>query len=50
MVDGSILSQWMVNVGRRDAKTRIAHLLPEVVVRYGAVGQSEVVLFDFPLT
>lgn len=35
MVDAAVLSQWVVNVGRRDAKTRMAHLLCEVAVRTG---------------
>ncbi len=50
MVDASILSQWVVNVGRRDAKTRMAHLLCEMAVRYRATRQSGAVLFKFPLT
>ena len=36
MIDAAILSQWVVNVGRRDSKTRIAHLFCEMAVRYGA--------------
>lgn len=35
MVDAAVLSQWVVNVGRRDARTRIAHLLCEMAVRTG---------------
>ncbi len=50
MVDSSILSQWVVNVGRRDAKTRMAHLLCEMAVRYRATHQSGAVLFHLPLT
>ena len=50
MVDAAILSEWVVNVGRRDAKTRIAHLLCETAVRYRVDGQSEAVLFEFPVT
>jgi CRP-like cAMP-binding protein len=33
IVDAAVLSQWVVNVGRRDAKTRMAHLLCEMAVR-----------------
>lgn len=29
MIDSSIFREWVVNVGRRDARTRIAHLLCE---------------------
>lgn len=50
MVDAGILSQWVVNVGRRDAKTRIAHLLCEMAVRYKEHGQARAMLFQFPLT
>lgn len=32
-VDASILSQWVVNLGRRDAPARMAHLLCEMAVR-----------------
>lgn len=35
-IDAAILSQWVVNVGRRDARARMAHLLCEMAVRYGA--------------
>lgn len=39
MVDAAILSQWVVNVGRRDAKSRLAHLLCEMAMRVqGAPG------------
>lgn len=50
MVDAAVLSQWVVNVGRRDAKTRIAHLLCETAVRYGVHEKSEAASFEFPLT
>jgi CRP-like cAMP-binding protein len=33
VVDASILSQWVVNVGRRDARMRLAHLFCEMAVR-----------------
>lgn len=51
MVDAAILSQWVINLGRRDAKSRIAHLLCETAWRFGvaptATGDR---LFSFPLT
>jgi CRP-like cAMP-binding protein len=34
MVDSMILAQWVVNVGRRDALSRLAHLLCEMACRY----------------
>ena len=50
MVDSAILSQWVVNVGRRDAKARIAHLFCETAVRYKVDLTAEIVVFPFPLT
>jgi CRP-like cAMP-binding protein len=45
MIHAGILSQWVVNVGRRDALTRMAHLLCEMAVRYGAFNS-----YRFPAT
>lgn len=36
-VDASVLSQWVVNVGRRDALQRVAHMLCELAVRMESV-------------
>ena len=33
LVESSILREWVVNVGRRDARARIAHILCEFAVR-----------------
>jgi CRP-like cAMP-binding protein len=50
MVDAAILSEWVVNVGRRDAKTRIAHLICEMATRLrGSRGENDFV-FDLPVT
>lgn len=38
MIEASITREWVLNVGRRDAKTRIAHMLCEFVVRSEAAG------------
>lgn len=38
LVDQSILREWLVNVGRRSAEERIAHLLCELLVRLKSVG------------
>lgn len=50
MVDSAILSQWVVNVGRRDAKTRIAHLLCEMTKRFKVDLQAAEAAFMFPIT
>lgn len=49
-VDAAILSQWVVNVGCRDAKARISHLLCELAVRYKADVRSGEATFLLPLT
>lgn len=45
MLDAAILMQWVVNVGRRDARTRIAHILCEMSIRFGGDRQ---ILLDYP--
>lgn len=50
LVDASIFREWVVNVGRRDSRARIAHLLCELVVRLENIGASRNGMFDFPLT
>lgn len=50
MVDATILSQWVINVGRRDARKRISHLLCEIAFRLGAAPSREAVTFSFPAT
>lgn len=49
MVDAAVLSQWVVNVGRRDAKTRIAHLFCEMAVRTGDDSTPQLT-YHFPIT
>lgn len=51
VVDSAILAQWVVNVGRRDARERIAHLLCEMGVRIaGATAGAREIVFDLPIT
>ena len=49
-VDAAILAEWVVNVGRRDAKTRVAHLLCEMATRLDAGEGANDFVFDFPVT
>jgi CRP-like cAMP-binding protein len=49
MVDAAVLSQWVVNVGRRDAKTRMAHLLCEMAVR-SCDDRTPQLEYRFPVT
>lgn len=50
MVDAAIMSQWVVNIGRRDAPSRIAHLLCEIATRLGATGSGNAFVFAFGAT
>jgi CRP-like cAMP-binding protein len=38
LLDASVFREWVLNIGRRDAKTRIAHMLCEFVARSEAAG------------
>lgn len=50
MVDAAITNEWVVNVGRRDAKTRVAHLLCEMAARLAGAKHVDNVILDFPVT
>lgn len=50
VVDGQIVAQWLVNVGRRDARSRIAHLLCELAVRYNQIGLLQRSSFPLAIT
>ena len=50
LVDAAITREWVVNVGRRGAMARIAHLLCEYAVRRDAAGFGPSDRFDLPMT
>jgi CRP-like cAMP-binding protein len=50
LIDGSIFREWVLNVGRRDGKTRIAHMLCEFVARCEAAGLGSAEGFVLPMT
>ena len=51
IVDSAVIAQWVVNVGRRDARERISHVLCEMGVRIiGAATGDQAVVFDLPIT
>lgn len=50
LVDEGILREWLVNMGRREAEQRMAHLFCELLVRLETVGLAEDNSFDFPVT
>lgn len=50
LIDASIFREWVVNVGRRDAMTRIAHLLCEVARRMEAAGLADRLRYEMPMS
>jgi CRP-like cAMP-binding protein len=50
LLDKAILRNWIVNIGRRDAYGRIAHLLCELHARMQTIGLVEDNRLDFPIT
>jgi CRP-like cAMP-binding protein len=50
LVDASIFREWIANVGRRDARTRIAHLLCEFSLRLRVAGLGERNDYELPMT
>ena len=50
LVDGSIHREWVANVGRRDAPTRIGHLLCEFALKLEAVHLGEQLDYELPMT
>ena len=50
LIDSSVFREWVVNVGRRDSRARIAHLLCELALRLERIGAGEEGHFDFPVT
>ena len=49
LIDASIFREWIVNVGRRDAITRIAHLLCEFGRRLSAAGLGSKDCYELPM-
>lgn len=50
LVDASITREWVTNIGRRDARTRLLHLLCEYAVRSRAAGRSDTAATELPMT
>jgi CRP-like cAMP-binding protein len=50
LVDASIFREWIANVGRRTAYTRIAHVLCEFGLRLEHAGLANGTAYDLPLT
>jgi CRP-like cAMP-binding protein len=50
LIDSSIFREWITNVGRRDARTRIAHLLCEFARRLEVAGLAGEYRYELPMT
>src|SRR5215218_2226651 len=50
LIDAAIFREWTVNVGRREAYSRIAHILCELTVRMKAVGLTRDGTCKIPIT
>jgi CRP-like cAMP-binding protein len=50
LIDAAIFREWVLNVGRREAYNRMAHVLCELLTRLRAVGLAEDHTCDLPIT
>jgi CRP-like cAMP-binding protein len=50
LVDASIFREWTLNVGRRDARTRAAHMLCEFALRLEVAGLGQQNNYELPMT
>lgn len=50
LVEGSVFREWVANVGRRDARTAMAHLFCELALLMKVAGLGEQTDYEMPLT
>ena len=50
LIDGAIFREWTLNVGRRDALSRMAHLLCEYAMRLEEAGLGAKLGYELPMT
>lgn len=50
LIEASIFREWVLNVGRRDSRTRMAHLLCEFGARLQAQGLADEYGYELPMT
>ena len=50
LVESAIFREWVVNIGRRDARTRIAHLLCEFALRLELAELGQHTTYTLPIT
>ncbi len=50
LVDAAIFREWLIGIGSRSEKTRVAHLFCELLLRFRAVGLTNDYAFELPIT
>jgi CRP-like cAMP-binding protein len=50
LVEASMFREWVLNIGRRDSRSRIAHLLCEFAYRLAAQGLNSAGVWELPMT
>ena len=50
LVEASIHREWLLNVGRRNARSRLAHLLCEFSVRFKKSTLGDAMAYELPMT
>ena len=50
LIDGAIFREWIANIGRRDARARIAHILCEFALRQERAGLGTRGQYELPLS
>ena len=50
LAEASVFREWVLNVGRRDSRTRLAHVLCEFAVRLEAQGLAKEYGYQLPMT
>lgn len=50
LIDGAVFREWIVNVGRRTAYQRVAHVLCELATRLQHIGRARDGICDLPIT
>jgi CRP-like cAMP-binding protein len=50
LVEASIFREWILNVGRRESRARLAHVLCELAIRLESEGLAEEYGYELPMT
>ena len=50
LIDAAIFREWTLNIGRRDARCRMSHLLCEFALRLEVAGLGEQTHYELPMT